>query len=101
MNCILSKENVLSEPFLKAWSEKQLCLDYEYMPEKENQAMNNFNHLLQYQTPKERRGRGRNRKKDVPDLSSRKEFEGEHRIIQSQEQLVSRNWYKPSSGFYL
>ena len=50
---------------------------------------------------RERRGRGRNRKKDVPDLSSRKEFEGEHRIIQSQEQLVSRNWYKPSSGFYL
>ena len=50
-------------------------------------------------TKSNREGRGRNRKKDVPDLSSRKEFEGEHRIIQSQEQLVSRNWYKPSSGF--
>lgn len=88
MNCILSKENVLSQLFLKAWSEKQLCLDYEYMPEKENQAMNNFNHLLQYQMPKERRGGKRNRKKSTKErrgdeASGREGRKGEGREKQS------------------
>lgn len=35
------------------------------MPEKENHAVNDFSHLLQYQMPKERRGGKRNRKKST------------------------------------
>lgn len=35
------------------------------MPEKENQAVNDFSHLSQYQMPKERRGGKRNRKKST------------------------------------
>ena len=33
------------------------------MPEKENQAVNDFSHLSQYQMPKERRGGKRNRRR--------------------------------------
>lgn len=46
-----------------------------------------------------RRERERERKEDVRDLSSTEKFRGEHGIIQSQEQLASGNWCKPSSGF--
>lgn len=58
------------------------------MPEKENQAVNDFSHLLQYQMPKERRGGKRNRKKSAKerrgdDASGREGRKGEGREQQS------------------